>query len=890
MEIDKVYEPQRFEPRWAERWVAEQTFKVDAGPIVDASRREPYFSLAIPPPNVTGSLHMGHMFEHSIIDAQIRWRRMKRAADGKPVRTLWVPGTDHAGIATQIMVERQIAAEGLTKQDLGREKFEARVWKWKEENGGRIVEQMKRAGDSCDWSREHFTLDAGLSRAVREAFVRLYEKGLIYQGAYMVNWCPRCQTALSDLEVEHEESEGSLWHIRYPVVGSDEVIVVATTRPETMLGDTAVAINPRDPRAASLHGKSLALPLTDRKIPIVLDEMADPEFGSGAVKITPAHDPNDFEAGKRHDLPSIKVIGEDAKMTAAAGANYAGLDRYAARKKIVADLEAQGLIEKIEKYKLNVSKCHRCRTVVEPLVSKQWWMKMKPLAEPAIKAVEDGVITFVPANWSKTYFEWMYNIRDWCISRQLWWGHRIPAWTCADCKTVTVAREDPSACSKCGSAKLTQETDVLDTWFSSGLWPFSTLGWPDKTPDLAAFYPTSLLVTGFDIIFFWAARMIMFGIELTGPPEAPLETKVPFRQIHIHGLVRDAERQKMSKTKGNVVDPLVVNEKYGTDAVRFGLLVAAAPGNDIALSEEVIARGRNFANKIWNASRLLFSKERGEPVRKSLADRWIGDRLNYCAKRMNEAFETHRYHEAADAIWTFLWDEFCDVYLELKKAETEWGFAHEIHRRAMLLLHPLMPFLTEELWHRQGHSTSIALEGYPQHEAALEDFESALDMAPLNRIFQTVRQLRADTGIPQKEQLVGTLRAAPEFEDLFRTNLATIERFVNLRLDLIVGSGHDLLPEGGFTATIPARSRDGVGYVEAGALALELPSIGVKVDQTSRLRKENAQLEKVISSSKVQLSNEAFVSKAPAKVIEGMRTKLAEYEAQLAKNRAALGE
>src|ERR1700689_3263312 len=604
MEIEKVYEPQRFEPHWAKWWVNEQIFPVEAHP------GQPYFSLAIPPPNVTGSLHMGHMFEHSIIDAQIRWRRMTG------VQTLWLPGTDHAGIATQIMVERRLAEEGLTKRDLGREKFEARVWEWKEKNGGRIVEQMKRAGDSCDWQRERFTLDPGLSRAVREAFVRLYEKGLIYQANYIVNWCPRCQTALSDLEVEHEETPGHLWHIVYPIDGSAANLVVATTRPETMLGDTAVAINPKDRRAAELHLKSARLPLMDRLIPIVLDEMAELGFGSGAVKITPAHDPNDFEAGRRHDLPSIQVIDENAKMTAAAG-KFAGLDRFEARKQVVEELEKLGLMEKIEPYKLSAGKWQRCRPIVEPLVSKQWWMSMKPLAEPAIKAVEDGRITFVPANWSKTYFEWMYNIRDWCISRQLWWGHRIPAWHCGDCKEVTVARETPERCGKCGSMNPTQETDVLDTWFSSGLWPFSTLGWPDDTPDLRAFYPTTLLVTGFDIIFFWAARMIMFGMEMMGD--------VPFRQIHIHGLVRDAERQKMSKTKGNVIDPLVINDKYGTDAVRFGLLVSAAPGGDIALSEDRIDAEKAFANKIWNASRLLFSKPKsgaGGPA--SLADRWIG--------------------------------------------------------------------------------------------------------------------------------------------------------------------------------------------------------------------------------------------------------------------------
>jgi len=704
---------------------------------------------------------------------------------------------------------------------------------------------MKRAGVSCDWSRERFTLDPGLSRAVREAFVRRYEKGLIYQGDYIVNWCPRCQTALSDLEVEHEESDGSLWHIRYPVVGLDEDIVVATTRPETMLGDTGVAINPLDARAARLHPRNVKLPLTDREIPIVLDEMADPEFGSGAVKITPAHDPNDFEAGKRHDLPSIQVIGEDAKMTAAAG-KFAGLDRYEARKQVVAELKEFGFLVKIEPYKLSVGKCHRCKTVVEPLVSKQWWMKMKPLAAPAIAAVEDGRITFVPANWSKTYFEWMYNIRDWCVSRQLWWGHRIPAWHCGDCKGVTVAREEPTKCSKCGSAKLTQETDVLDTWFSSGLWPFSTLGWPDDTADLRAFYPTTLLVTGFDIIFFWAARMIMFGMEMMGD--------VPFRQIHIHGLVRDAERQKMSKTKGNVVDPLVVNEKYGTDAVRFGLLVAAAPGNDIALSEEVIARGRNFANKIWNASRLLFTKERGEASRTSLADRWIGSRLNAAVKIANDSFEAHRYHEAADAVWTFFWDEFCDWYLELKKSDTDWGFAYEVHEKALLLLHPLMPFITEELWHRRGHETSIALEAYPPYDPALNDPEAEREMRLLQDVVTEIRGVRADNKIDRKEKLTGVLRVTGSI------NLEFIERNANVNLTI--------------------EPHDGTGY----SLALGIPV------PKERLEKENEQLAKVIANSHRQLANESFVAKAPAHVIDGMRAKLAEYEAQLAKNRMALGE
>ena len=844
MEIDKVYEPQRFEPHWAQWWVESQIFRAEARP------GEPYFSLVIPPPNVTGSLHMGHMFEHSIIDAQVRWRRMLG------VNTLWLPGTDHAGIATQIMVERQLGEEGVDKRELGREAFEARVWKWKEQHGGRIVEQMKRAGVSCDWSRERFTLDPGLSRAVREAFVRLYEKGLIYQGDYIVNWCPRCQTALSDLEVQHEDTEGSLWHIRYPVAegdeytgaGSDESIVVATTRPETMLGDTAVALSPKDKRAAALHAKSIRLPLMDREIPIVLDEMADPEFGSGAVKITPAHDPNDFEAGKRHDLPSIQVIGEDAKMTAAAG-RFAGLDRFEARKRVVEELKAQGLLVKIEPYKLSVGKCHRCKTVVEPLVSKQWWMRMKPLAKPAIEAVEDGRITFVPANWAKTYFEWMYNIRDWCISRQLWWGHRIPAWHCGDCKAVTVARETPAACSKCGSKNLKQDPDVLDTWFSSGLWPFSTLGWPDDTADLRAFYPTTLMVTGFDIIFFWVARMIMLGMEMMGD--------VPFRQVHIHGLVRDAERQKMSKTKGNVIDPLVVNDKYGTDAVRFGLLVAAAPGNDIALSEEVIARGRNFANKIWNASRLLFSKAQEQPERPSrasLPDRWIGSRLNAAARLANRAFEDHRYHEAADALWHFFWDEYCDWYLELKKPDKDWAFAFLVYQKALLLLHPLMPFLTEELWHRLGRQGSIALESYPQAGTAPDDPEAEREMKLLQDIVTEARGVRADNKIDRREPLQGVLRIGGN------VNLELIERLANV--------------------TLKVEPHDGAGYHL---------SLGIPVP-TDRLTRENEQLERVILSTATQLQNDDFISKAPAKVIDSMRAKLANYESQLAKNKAALGE
>ena len=857
MEIDKVYEPQRFEPHWAKWWVDSGLFRAEL-----PKPGQDYFSLVIPPPNVTGSLHMGHMFEHSIIDAQVRWRRMRGFA------TLWLPGTDHAGIATQIMVEKQLAAEGLTRHDLGREKFEARVWEWKEQYGGRIVEQMKRAGVSCDWSRERFTLDPGLSRAVREAFVRLYEKGLIYRGQYMVNWCPRCQTALSDLEVVHEETEGHLWHIRYPVNGSAIKLVVATTRPETMLGDTAVAIHPSDPRAEELAGKTAQLPLMDRPIPIILDTMADPQFGSGAVKITPAHDPNDFEAGKRHNLASVKVIDENGKITAEAG-RFAGLDRFEARKLIVAELEALGLLEKVEPYKLSLAKCHRCKTVVEPLVSTQWWVRIKPLAEPAIKAVEDGRIEFLPANWAKTYFEWMYNIRDWCISRQLWWGHRIPAWHCANCKDVTVAREAPAACSHCGSKNIEQDTDVLDTWFSSGLWPFSTLGWPDDTPDLRAFYPTTLLVTGFDIIFFWAARMIMLGIEFMGqmPGRIELKDKVPFRQVHIHGLVRDAERQKMSKTKGNTIDPLVINDKYGTDAVRFALLVSAAPGNDIALSEDRIASARNFANKIWNASRLLFSKPRdgaGQPV--SLADRWIASRLNSCAEDVNRAFEQHRYNDAANALYHFWWDDFCDWYLELKKFDADWSYAYLVYEEALRLLHPLMPFITEELWQRLGLGAgSIALAEYPK--GAATDHESEEVQRKIEFLQKQITEIRNLRKEPNQLLSIEYRLPEPQYQ-ILKANENAFRRLAGpIEIKSIISF-----------ESLPPNERQWSRSIQSADAAIDL----------DRVKKRIAELEEVISKYNRQFENEAVIRKMPEKVVATMRSKLAEYEEELVKNRAAL--
>lgn len=835
MQLDKVYEPQRFEPHWAQWWIDSGIFKVDPRP------GEPYFSLVIPPPNVTGSLHMGHMLDHTLIDIAVRWRRMRG------FNTLWVPGTDHAGIATQMVVERQLAEKGETRLGLGREEFLNRVCAWKNISHARITEQMKRLGSSCDWSRERFTLDEGLSRAVREAFVRLYEKGLIYRGEYMVNWCPRCQTAISDLETAHEDTQGNLWHIRYPVnLHPGRFLTVATTRPETMLGDTAVAVNPMDERYADLHGATVHLPLMHRDIPIIFDDMADPKFGTGVVKITPAHDPNDFEAGKRHNLPFVKVIDESARMTAAAG-DFAGLDRFEARAAVLAALDSQGLLEKVEPYALSLSKCDRCKTIVEPLASTQWFVKTKPLAAAAIAKVDSGEIEFIPPNWINTWNQWMHNIRDWCISRQLWWGHRIPAWYCSN-GHINVSRNEPTACAACGSATLAQDTDVLDTWFSSGLWPFSTLGWPDSTPDLAAFYPTSLMVTGFDILFFWVARMAMLGIEMTG--------QVPFRQVHLHGLVRDPYGAKMSKTKGNVIDPLTVNDQYGTDAVRFALVSGAASGMDISFTPERLEASRAFANKIWNAARFLFSKagpytpESSQP--ETLEDRWIVSRLNAAATQVNRDLELHRYHEAADTMYHFFWDDFCDWYVELKKIRADWDVVYAVFERALRLLHPVMPFITEELWQRlEPAGKSIALSDFPQPgplDAAAES-----EMGLLQAIVLSARQTRADSKLDPKARFAATLTTA---EPVYKE---AVERLANLELEIQ-------------NEAVPGRF----------ALKLRLPEANTAALK-QRLEKEVQQLEKVVANSDRQLGNQAFIAKAPEKVVAEIRTKRAEYQAQLDK-------
>src|SRR5579862_482922 len=685
-ELPKSYEPGAIETRWADYWIKEKLFSV---PTPAPGETRPVFALLLPPPNVTGQLHMGHMFGQTQMDIIVRWHRMRGFI------TLWLPGTDHAGIATQMMVERDLAKEGKKRRDLGREKFIERVWEWKKLYGGAILGQMKRLGASVDWDREYFTMDEDLSHAVREVFVRLYEEGLIYRGNYIVNWCPWHETAISDLEVKHEDVAGKLWEIRYPVVGgsssgNSEFITVATTRPETMLGDTAIAVNAKDERYTHLHGKKVMLPLMNREIPIITDELAQPEFGTGAVKVTPAHDPNDFQAGLRHNLPQIDVMDEHAHMNANAGP-YANLDRYEARKLVLNDLKEQGFLVAEKDYTLALGKCDRCGTVVEPRLSEQWFIKIKPLADRAKEAVEIGAVTIVPENYRQVYLNWMTNIYDWCISRQLWWGHRIPAWTCENCKVVIVAREAPTKCPKCGSIKLEQVSDVLDTWFSSGLLPFTTLGWPEKTRDLEVFYPNTLLITGFDILFFWLARMIMFGCHfMQGHEQDPLIKKAseaaeaensrhrddsaPFRHVYIHALVRDAERQKMSKTKGNVLDPLEIIERFGTDATRFTLAAMAAPGTDIAFSESRTEGYRAFANKIWNAARFMFmnvDRLRGagapasglrpqtkdamgfEPT--TLEDRWILSRFNRVTKEVNESLATYRFHEAANRIYDFFW-------------------------------------------------------------------------------------------------------------------------------------------------------------------------------------------------------------------------------------------
>ncbi len=881
MQLAKAYDPSRIEPAWAERWVSEGLFQADA------TSDKPVFSLVIPPPNVTGALHMGHMFETAQVDITMRWQRMK----GRNV--LWLPGTDHAGIATQMLVERQLATEGSDRRSLGREKFLERVWQWKETYGGRIVNQLKRVGASCDWSRERFTMDPGLSRAVTECFVRLYERGLVYRGEYMVNWDPGTQTAISDLEVEYETQKGSLWHLRYPIDGErGEYIVVATTRPETMLGDTAVAIHPEDPRYRHLHGRSVTLPLVGRKLPVVCDEFVDPEFGTGVVKVTPAHDPNDFAVGQRHGLECITILDEKARINERGG-KYAGMDRYAARKRVVEDLDALELVERIEDYSNNIGRSQRSGMAVEPRVSTQWFVRTKTLAAAAIEAVEEGRTQIFPDQWQRNYFEWMHNIRDWCISRQLWWGHQIPAWHLTDGSFVVARSEEEAgrAAAKRGASITHRESDVLDTWFSSGLWPFSTMGWPDETHDLKAFYPTTLLNTGFDILFFWVARMMMLGIAMTG--------NVPFRKVFIHGLVRDADKQKMSKTKGNVIDPIVMTERYGTDAVRFALVASAGQGSDVVLKEERIAGYRTFANKIWNALRFVgMSVERAgatvwtpedlgafRPLPDedsgdvSLADRWIYSRLSTVAAQASEHIEKFRYHEVASTLYHFFWHEFCDWYIELKKLSfvdgsgltNGWKNMLAATDRSLRLLHPVMPFITEDLWqrlteHTPGRPRSIALTAYPQPVPGDADPDAESRVSILQDLVTTARNLRAELNLSPKDTLRGTIHSDNE---IVRSIVHT-ERVALLRL-----GGVELQSERGQAAAGQA-----MGHTANFDMSLELPE-GRKAALREKLQKQLGQLEKAAGGARGRLANEAFVSKAPEHVVQGLRKKLVDYESQI---------
>ncbi|MGB0036938.1 MAG: valine--tRNA ligase [Candidatus Acidiferrales bacterium] len=913
-EIPKAYEPQEIEQRWAKAWFDERLYRAENSRNTSGQT----FSIALPPPNVTGSIHIGHMLEHTQIDMIVRWHRMRGD------KTLWLPGMDHAGIGTQFVVERMLAAEGIKREDLGREEFERRIWKWKEESGGMIKGQMIRLGASCDWTRERFTLEPALYRAVIEEFLRLYHEGLIYRGRYIVNWCPRCGTAISDLEVVHTERNGKLWYIRYPIAGTTEFIVVATTRPETMLGDTAVAVHPDDERYKRFAGKKVILPLMNREIPVIEDTYVDREFGTGAVKITPAHDPNDFEVGKRHNLAEIDVMTNDAHMSAEAG-KYAGLDRYAARKKVVADLEELGLIERVADHMHSVGTCDRCKREIEPRVSTQWFCRMKPLAEPAKKAVLDGLIEVVPENQRTILLQWFENIRDWCISRQLWWGHRIPIWHCAGCKEMVPATDSrveivdgharaasvPTKCPKCGGAKLTQDTDVLDTWFSSALWPFSTLGWPDETDDLRTYYPTSLLISGYDILFFWDARMIMMGLHLkplgkSDAASAPPEKAIPFRRLYLHALVRTAEGAKMSKAKGTGVDPLQMTEQYGTDALRYMLASMSAPGTDIAMSEDRVLAARSFANKIWNAARFLFvNLEKIEaqgvtleelaapevrakapyaiPGEGGLAHRWIFSRLAAVVAQVNDALDNFRFHEAAQTIYHFFWGDFCDWYIEWVKpqlASTDretaiaaWRNIFAALEAALRLLHPVMPFLTEELWHRlpqRKDARSIALADFPSANVNWIDIEAEKEFGRLMDITAKQRDARAQSKEdPKKVISVEIVPTDPLYRDAILNHYTALRSTTHAAYQIVSGP---LEPVGGVIRTTPQfelRIAHGQGIDKQAEFA--------------KLKKESERLAKDIESKKSRLADDTFRQKAPAEIVRGIEATLAERQIEYQK-------
>ena len=874
-ELPKVYSPQDFEDRIYQNWCDKGYF------TPDVNNPAPAFTIVIPPPNVTGQLHMGHALDETLQDILVRYKRMQG------FNTLWVPGTDHAGIATQIKVEEQLRVnEGLTRYDLGREAFLERVWDWKHQYGSRIISQLKKLGASCDWSRERFTMDEGCSRAVREVFVNLYDKGLIYRGNRIINWCPHCITALSDAEVEYSEQEGFFWHIKYPIKGEDGFVEVATTRPETMFGDTAVAVNPNDEATKHLIGKTLILPIVGREIPVIADDYVEIGFGTGCVKITPAHDPNDFLVGQRHELEQIKVMNDDATMNGFAG-KYEGMDRYECRKALVADLEAQGYLIKTVPHSHNVGACYRCGTTVEPLTSNQWFVKMAPLAEPALKVVRDGTVKFVPDRFSKTYVNWMENVHDWCISRQLWWGHRIPAFYCSDCGEMTVSKTDIDKCPKC-SGKVQQENDVLDTWFSSALWPFSTLGFPDKTADLEKYYPTSALVTGYDIIFFWVARMIFSGLEHTG--------KEPFNTVFIHGLVRDAQGRKMSKSLGNGIDPLEVIRKYGADALRYALATGNSPGNDMRFSDEKIEAARNFANKLWNASRFvrmnLTIDEVKLPNVDKLAseDKWILDEFNRLCATVTSSLDKYEVGVALASIYDFTWDVFCDWYIELTKArlnekDTEGNITAQnvlayVLTGTLKLLHPFMPFITEEIYQSLPHSDeSIMISEYPKFNDALVFTEDSENM---NRVIAAIKAIRARRNemnvVPSRKAKV---YIATKYTDAFCESAKVF--FVRL------ASASEVEIADSFEGVISAD--DAVQIItDSATVFLPLSDIIDTEKEITRLSGEEKKLIGEIERLEKKLSNEGFVAKAPAAVVDGEKAKLEKYRENLEGVRSALAK
>ncbi|WP_209346608.1 valine--tRNA ligase [Flavonifractor sp. AGMB03687] len=865
-ELPKVYEPQEVEGRVYEMWEKNGCFEGHRDPD-----KKP-FTIVMPPPNVTGQLHMGHAMDSTLQDILIRFKRMQGYA------ALWVPGTDHAGIATQIKVEEELRKnEGLSRYDLGREKFLERVWDWKHKYGNRIVEQQKKLGASCDWSRARFTMDEGLSKAVRHVFVSLYKKGLIYKGSRIINWCPNCVTALSDAEVEYQDKPGSFWHIRYPIKGEEgRYVIVATTRPETMLGDTGVAVNPNDERYKDIVGKKCILPLVGREMPIVADEYVDMEFGTGCVKMTPAHDPNDFEVGLRQNLETIRVLDDNGKVVEGYG-RYSGMDRYEARKAIVEDLEAGGWLVKVEPHQHNVGTCYRCHNDVEPLISAQWFVKMKPLAEEALRVVNEGEVKFVPDRFSKIYTNWMENVHDWCISRQLWWGHQIPAWTCEECGHITVSEDDPTECEHCHSKHIKQEEDVLDTWFSSALWPFSTLGWPQETEDYKYFYPTDVLVTGYDIIFFWVARMIFSGCEHTGKP--------PFHTVFIHGLVRDDKGRKMSKSLGNGIDPLEMANQYGADALRFNLVTGNSPGNDMRFYTERCEAMRNFANKIWNASRFLMMNltiDKCElPDKLELEDKWILSKLNSVIPEITENMERYELGVAAQKVYDFIWDSYCDWYIELTKTRLQ-GDDEDSKIRAqqvlcyvltqiLKLLHPFMPFITEEIWQALPHEGDyLMLQQWPEHHVNLDFPEEEKAMELIMDAIRAIRARRAEMNVPpsKKAQLtVSTLE-----QSVFHQGIPFLKRLAYASDVKVVEATQEIDAQGMVAVT-----------THAARLFLPLAELVDLEKEKARIQKEMDKNRKELDKLETKLNNPGFVNKAPAQVVEAERERAAKLKALLVK-------